>query len=361
MKKWLLSLCMVLALVACKEEKKQEAQAEAKPVVKIGVSLPLTGDIAYMGQALKGAVMVAEQQLKDNNKLKNDYQFIIEDNAYNTKTVMAINNKFAWVDKVNAIVDFASNPGLVTSQFAEKNKIIHINTGSSDRNVAKGEYNFSHTTLPDMEAKVLVRDILSNYKNVALIVFNEASGIAAAAEMTKEMDANNIKYIQYIVNDGEKDMRGLIEKIEQNNPDIYVVTLYSPNFDVLYKQMQEKGINKPITSTNFMDLVNNLSMLPDGTQWVTYPSPEPVIREKILEVNKGVTTSELCIGNIYDAVMMVVEAFENSNNNEEALSYLNNLQTFTGVYGQVDIHDGILNVPAIRKELKDGKPLEVKE
>ncbi|MBP5698733.1 MAG: ABC transporter substrate-binding protein [Alphaproteobacteria bacterium] len=361
MKKWLLSLCMVLALVACKEEKKQEAQAEAKPVVKIGVSLPLTGDIAYMGQALKGAVMVAEQQLKDNNKLKNDYQFIIEDNAYNTKTVMAINNKFAWVDKVNAIVDFASNPGLVTSQFAEKNKIIHINTGSSDRNVAKGEYNFSHTTLPDMEAKVLVRDILSNYKNVALIVLNEASGIAAAAEMTKEMDANNIKYIQYIVNDGEKDMRGLIEKIEQNNPDIYVVTLYSPNFDVLYKQMQEKGINKPITSTNFMDLVNNLSMLPDGTQWVTYPSPEPVIREKILEVNKGVTTSELCIGNIYDAVMMVVEAFENSNNNEEALSYLNNLQTFTGVYGQVDIHDGILNVPAIRKELKDGKPLEVKE
>ena len=357
MKKLLISLCMVLALAACKDEKK----VEAKPLIKVGVSLPLTGDIAYMGQALKGAVMVAEQQLKNNNKLKNDYQFIIEDNAYNTKTVMAINNKFAWVDKVNAIVDFASNPGLVTSQFAEKNKIIHINTGSSDRNVAKGEYNFSHTTLPDMEAKVLVRDILYNYKNVALVVLNEASGIAAAEEMRKEMDAHGIKYTQYVVNDGEKDMRGLIEKMEQNDPDIYVVTLYSPNFDVLYKQMKEKGINKPITSTNFMDLVNNLSILPDGTQWVTYPSPEPVIRGKILEANKGVTTSELCVGNIYDAVMMVVEAFENSKSNEEALKYLNNLQTFTGVYGKVEIHDGILNVPAIRKVLKDGNPVEVKE
>ena len=361
MKKWILSLCMILSLVACKEEKKQEAQVEVKPVVKIGVSLPLTGDIAYMGQALKGAVLVAEQQLKENDNLKNKYEFIIEDNAYNTKNVIAINNKFVYSDKVNAIVDFASSPGLVTSQFAQKNKVIHINTGSSDRNVANGEYNFSHTTLPDMEAKVLVRDILSNYKNVALVVLNEASGVAAAAEMVKEMDAHNIKYTQYVVNDGEKDMRVLIDKMEQNNPDIYVVTLYSPNFDVLYKQMKEKGVNKPITSTNFMDLVNNLSMLPDGTEWVTYPSPEPVIREKILEANKGITTSELCVGNIYDAVMMVVEAFEYGHDNEGALKYLNNLKSFKGVYGDVAVTDGILNVPAIRKVLKDGKPVEVKD
>ena len=123
MKKWLLSLCMVLALVACKDEKKS---ANAKPVIKIGVSLPLTGDIAYMGQALKGAVAVAEQQLKENKQLKNEYSFIIEDNAYNTKNVIAINNKFAYADKVDAIVDFASSPGLITSQFAEKNKIIQI-------------------------------------------------------------------------------------------------------------------------------------------------------------------------------------------------------------------------------------------
>lgn len=360
MKKLILGLCMALALTACKDEKKTE-QAEAKPVVKIGVSLPLTGDIAYMGQALKGAVSVAEKQLKENNSLKNRYEFIVEDNAYNTKNVISINNKFVYSDKVNAIVDFASNPGLVTSQFAQKNKVIHINTGSSDRNVANGEYNFSHTTLPDMEAKVLVRDILKNYKNVALVVLNEASGIAAAAEMIKEMDAHNIKYTQYIVNDGERDMRGLIDKMEQNDPDIYVVTLYSPNFDVLYKQMKEKGINKPVTSTNFMDLVNNLSMLPDGTEWVTYPSPEPVIREKILAANKGITTSELCVGNIYDAVMMVVEAFENGRDNEGALKYLNSLKSFTGVYGEVAINDGILNVPAIRKTLKNGKPVEVKE
>ncbi|MBP5399844.1 MAG: ABC transporter substrate-binding protein [Alphaproteobacteria bacterium] len=299
MKKIILSLCLAILLTACGENA-QSPQKNTKPTIKIGVSLPLTGDIAYMGQALKGAVDVAAQQLKANNKLKNNYEFIIEDNAYNTKNVIAINNKFAYADKVNAIVDFASNPGLITSQFAQKNKIIHINTGSSDKNVAKGEYNFSHTTLPDMEAKVLVRDILSDYKNVALVVLNEASGIAAAAEMVKEMEAHGISYNQYIVNGGEKNMRDLIDKIERKNPDIYLVTLYSPDFDIFYKQMREKGVNKPITSTNFMDLVNNLSILPDGTQWVSYPSPEPSVREKFLRPTKA-----LPIPNFVSAMFMM--------------------------------------------------------
>ncbi|MBP5399845.1 MAG: hypothetical protein J6Y53_05485 [Alphaproteobacteria bacterium] len=58
--------------------------------------------------------------------------------------------------------------------------------------------------------------------------------------------------------------------------------------------------------------------------------------------------------------MMVVEAFENSNSNEEALKYLNNLKSFNGVYGEVAINDGILNVPAIKKVLQNGQPIEVK-
>ena len=93
-----------------------------------------------------------------------------------------------------------------------------------------------------MEAKVLVRDILINYQNVALVVLNEASGIAAAAEMVKEMEAHGISYNQYIVNGGEKNMRDLIDKIERKNPDIYLVTLYSPDFDIFYKQMQYHGV-----------------------------------------------------------------------------------------------------------------------
>ncbi len=44
-----------------------------------------------------------------------------------------------------------------------------------------------------------------------------------------------------------------------------------------------------------------------------------------------------------------------------AIQYLNNLKLFKGVYGEVAINNGIINVPAMRKVLKDGKPIEVEK
>ena len=64
MKKLLLSLCMLLALSACKDEKKNEA--DTRPIIKIGVSLPLTGNVAFMGNVAKEAVLMNFE----NGKLK---------------------------------------------------------------------------------------------------------------------------------------------------------------------------------------------------------------------------------------------------------------------------------------------------
>ena len=47
MKKLLCILCMALSLVACDREKSD------KPVVKIGVLYPLTGDGAFLGESAK--------------------------------------------------------------------------------------------------------------------------------------------------------------------------------------------------------------------------------------------------------------------------------------------------------------------
>ena len=52
MKKLLCILCMALSLVACDREKSD------KPVVKIGVSLPLSGNMGNIGAIFKGAVEV---------------------------------------------------------------------------------------------------------------------------------------------------------------------------------------------------------------------------------------------------------------------------------------------------------------
>ena len=72
MKKILLSLCMLLALVACNNKKEAE-KVNTKPVIKIGASLPLSGDMAETGNNLKAAMSLALADEKAKQNLKYNY------------------------------------------------------------------------------------------------------------------------------------------------------------------------------------------------------------------------------------------------------------------------------------------------
>ena len=75
MKKLLAILCMALSLVACDKEQSD------KPVVKIGIMLPLSGDFAAYGDATKKAIEMVKEDTKDT---KNYYKFILEDSGTDT-------------------------------------------------------------------------------------------------------------------------------------------------------------------------------------------------------------------------------------------------------------------------------------
>ena len=78
MKKLVLSLLMATALTACGDESgdKNKTEANAKPVVKIGASLPLSGDMTETGKNLQAAMSLAFQDEKAKQNLKYDYQLV---------------------------------------------------------------------------------------------------------------------------------------------------------------------------------------------------------------------------------------------------------------------------------------------
>ena len=102
MRKWLLSLCMVLALTAC-DNKKEEAQADSRPVVKIGVMLPMSGEIAEFGETSRYAVEFAAADHEDS-PIK--FEIIFEDDTFTPSRAAMIANKFISVDKVDFCFEF---------------------------------------------------------------------------------------------------------------------------------------------------------------------------------------------------------------------------------------------------------------
>ena len=143
MKKLLVSILAALSLVACDSEKSD------KPVVKIGVMLPLSGENAEFGENSRYAIDFAIQDHKDS-PIK--FKVIIEDDMFTSAKAAVIANKFINVDKVDAVVSTFSHVGSVVSPIADKAKVLHISL-SNAANIAEGDLNFTDWQLVDIAAK----------------------------------------------------------------------------------------------------------------------------------------------------------------------------------------------------------------
>ena len=72
MKKLLCILCMALSLVACD---KQNENPQNKPVVKIGASFPLTGNMASIGNGVHKALVTSIDDANANKQNKYFYKY----------------------------------------------------------------------------------------------------------------------------------------------------------------------------------------------------------------------------------------------------------------------------------------------
>ena len=212
MRKWLLSLCMVLALVACKEEKESE-QAKAKPVVKIGVNLPMTGDMAMAGKVQKASLELALHDVeKQNTKYK--YELIVEDNVFQPKKTVSNLYKFKSVDKVQAVMSLWGTDGTVTSDWAEKNKILHMSCSESDV-VGKGYYNFNHA--PKLETyryRMMKYFKDHNYKKIAFLYENALEVVEYLDKFIPMLKENGFETSVFVFEAGEES-----KKLEQSLTD----------------------------------------------------------------------------------------------------------------------------------------------
>lgn len=246
MRKWLLSLCMILALTACNDKKADEtAQADTKPVVKIGIILPLTGSNSYMGKQMQeGYEFVKEYQHPDIN-----YELIyFDDQQTSAKAAVGI-KKLIDVDKVDALLTGTSQTASIVADAAEKTKTIHLGI-SSDTRFTQKDYNY--TMAPDAadESSVLLKYMQDlGYHKIALLTGNEMYANLVEENITNLAE----KYGMQIVfnekfNLGATDYRLLLRKAAQTNPDIFIIETFPPEIDIMTKQLLEINPDAQITS-----------------------------------------------------------------------------------------------------------------
>ena len=291
----------------------QEQSANEKPIIKIGATLPLSGDSAEVGESARaGLVMVLDELNKGN--LKYNYQLVFEDNQMNPQKVAITVNKMVNVDKVKAVLSFWNLMGNVAAAMADKYGVFSLTCGIGEDST-KGKYNFNNYVSVEGEAKALVDQLKKrNIKTVALFVDNSAMRLEFEA-VKKLIDDNSGMEVVFeeFFNPGEKDYRTAIAKASLKNPDMYVYSGYNPSTFIFMKQLKEiTGRNDNVTSMGiFADLPTKDRVIVEGLWYVDDDlNGTPEFQRRLLK-EKGVV-SQSCTGNTVANLQILVAAYENA-------------------------------------------------
>ena len=362
MKKWLLSLCMVLALTAC-DEKKETAQANSKPVVKIGVSLPLTGDAANVGNAVKASVNMALEEWKQKDT-KYNYEVVFEDDALQTAKAAMVANKFINMDKVNAIMNIWGVTAPVVADVAEKTNTIFFTCAGYIDNENKS-YVFNNYTPNKRVSEALIKKLKKlNVKTVAFASDMNAVGDARAKYVVEDLRQAGIDVVaveRYIV--GTVDFRMSIAKMEALNPDYYIIFVEQPgtkNFIEQHKQITGKDNLAAIDV--FHEMPKKYWSAADGLWFVKSANGTSEFEDKFYK-NTGLEIQS-CVGNSYDNLNLIINAFENAPikegqkvpSNEDVIVQLHQAKDVDGAIGKISVdEDGNVDSLAVIQKMIDGE------
>jgi ABC-type branched-subunit amino acid transport system substrate-binding protein len=95
------------------------ADEEPQPLYRIGVSLPLTGDLAEYGTAVRNGMRIAEDKFPPGRKR---IELIYDDNKYDAKTALSVVQKFS-VQKLDLLYSWGEVPFNAIAPVVEKKGI----------------------------------------------------------------------------------------------------------------------------------------------------------------------------------------------------------------------------------------------
>ena len=339
-----------------------------KPIVNIGAILPLTGRVAEMGEGSRNAISMAVEEENKNPNHKFHYNVLFEDDQLTiSKTAMSA-NKLINVNKVNALISFFSNAGLLISTLADENKIIHFaNTWNADV-AQKSLYSFIHQTQSEEVVDKFVSHAKSiGIKKIAVLTSTNSGTYVGAVYAKEEISKNGMQVSSFEkFNDGERFFNPIIEKAKTTNPDIYLIMVLPPELDLIIKQMHELGINNDkITTVAYFDISKNKNLF-NGSWEATVSNPNKDFLNSY--INKYDTEPAYGTAFSYDIAKLIVFGYENTEakdgelypTNEDVIKKLKQVKDFEYSIGRISIDsDGVVHSKASIKKVEDGKIIPV--
>ena len=365
MKKLLLSVFLVVFALS--------GGALAADTVKIGVYLPLTGQMAYGGQLELEGIQMASKEAPTVLGKKVEL-FVVDNKSDKVEAANAV-KRLIEKEKVVAIIGtYGSSLAMAGGEVAEKAGVPMVGTSCTNPLVTQGKkYSFrvcfidpfqgagaatyASTGLKAKTAALLV-DVSNDY-SVGLATFFTRSFTKVGGQVVA-----NLKYQA-----GDQDFTAQLTEIISKKPDVLFIPSYFAEGAIIMKQAKELGAKFNVMGGDAMDnpkIVEIGGAAVEGFVHTTFPydpsmtDMSPIAKKFTENWKKAFPTKEPNVNAAlgYDTYLMVLDAIKRAGKAEPAAitKALASTKGFEGVTGSTTInatHDAEKPVGLV--QIKDGK------
>jgi ABC-type branched-subunit amino acid transport system substrate-binding protein len=324
-----------------------------KPVVKIGVILPLTGSMSDIGEDVRDVMLM----YKDRHPEAKDIKLIFEDDQSTPKYAAAAAQKLIAFDKVDGLISFYGYGGHAVASIAEYKHVLHFGI-TLDRDVAKGSYSYALTPSPESHAKIMSEALAAlGYKKAGLLAARSQGPLKLSAALKDALLQKGIQVFEMSVLTDERDLRPVLLKLEEQKCDAWVAINYPPQSDIFLTQYQQWREKTPLTALESFSYTTDKKLV-EGRWYVVCPLPSDEFQTAFSKRFHKDLIPEALVG--YDVLKIFSEAFVSANGDPvKAKEYLDNLKTAEGEGGHYTVAGRFFDSPTILAKMVKGKPKEI--
>lgn len=318
----IIAIVIILGFIFLSKDNKAVLD-EADGPIKIGASIPLTGEAASFGEFLGGGLQLAVKEINDAGGIGGrPIELIIEDDSCNAAGVDAF-NKLVNIDDVVAIVgplcSAAAGPALPVAQEAGIPVIVW---GSAPALTSVGDYIF-RTYPSDSLQGVFAADFIFNTlgkKRAAVMYVKNDWGVGLTEVFTKTFEELGG---EIVLEEGaaqeSTDLRTAISKAKAANPDVVYAPWYPQLGVVGVKQAKELGLDVPIVAGDAFSSAETLAV-PEA-EGVLFTQARTDLPEDFAEKVESITgmATNYFTPFAYDSIKILASIIEEVGTDREAI------------------------------------------
>ncbi|MCL2722000.1 MAG: ABC transporter substrate-binding protein [Treponema sp.] len=239
-----------------------------------GIILPLTGDIAVYGIALKNGINLA----LDESDIKEHIKLIVEDDQGNTRTATTVFNKLL-LQNVDIIIGGAmSSVAAAIAPIAQQERVTLLSPSASLPSLTNsGKYFFRIWPSDTYEGYILADHAVNvlQLKRAAVLYINNDYGVGMNSVFSGEFGkkGGEIVFSEGYAQ-GATDFRTQLVRIRNSNPDVLFVPGYYQEVANILRQIKDLNLNIQILGISSLYDERIIQLVGEQAEGIvfTYPS-----------------------------------------------------------------------------------------